>query len=169
MRAIEIVPGVEVDVEHRRLWLAGQEMAVGHLLRSPYSPGSPHRRDGLDPHTVDILTRFVPRYDLDKPRQAMPESIHCTLLCGENGWWVELSIYPGGHGFWQGLNVEEADAEIHEPFDVTAGEAFGIWRRNCVRRDPPPRWQDEEWAPGPFAGLEPGTWLWTDDPEECAS
>jgi len=66
---------------------------------------------------------------------------------------LEFSVYPEDGGF----NVCKPDAMVDQ-MDITAEEAMLRWKTACRFTHPAPFVGESD--PGPFCGLEPGTWLW---------
>lgn len=149
---VEPIEGLVIDSDAEHVWLCGTLMPVGSLMRTPYDPGGSIVLETDFPEVIRPMARQLNL--IGRTRPVVEEAIHFTVLCGENGWWLELGAYPGFHGFRPGLTVD-VPGEPHDPSDVTARQALARWVDTCHRLDAPP---DDEG--GPFCGLEPGRWLW---------
>lgn len=136
-------PDVEIDPEAKRLTILGKEMPVGCC----------HHNLGDPPRTHSF------GLELKRPRPATEEVASFDILCGENGWWIELMVY-----------LEDGTMDIARPdqtYDdwlrcASAEEVLVFWKEASHRTDSP---YDSEWIDeydSPFGGLEPGTWLWDD-------
>lgn len=151
MSAFEPVPGVEIDETTRSLSVCGVRMVVGNYEHSPYVAAHRRERANYSPAMLALLDEQFPgHFTRDVPQ--MPESIHATLLCGENGWWIELHVWPGGNGYDVGLTYS-VPGEPYDSADCSANDVLAAWLATCKRSDTPDVEYDD-----PFGGLEPGTW-----------
>lgn len=161
MGRIEPVSGIVIDDEARTFEVCGVHMVVGNLQRSPYSPAHQRDRAATPAAIVAIIEDGNPGF-YDRMAPAFPESIHATLLCGENGWWVDVAVWPGDPEFSEGLSFSLPDGPWNPYEGHTADDLLMFWRQTCARRDAPPDWEAEN-EPGPFGGCVPGTWIWYED------
>jgi hypothetical protein len=82
------------------------------------------------------------------------------LLCGENGWYVELAIFPDG-----GMNAI-LPTEPFSPLDNhSAWDVLIKWREGCEQTVSLDSCSHEahDYC-DPYAGMVPGTWVLCDEP-----
>jgi hypothetical protein len=156
--AIQPIEGIVIDPATKSFEVCGHRMAVGNLQHSRYAPGHKRDRSATPAAIVELIEERNPGF-FDRWQGPMPEAIHANLLCGENGWWVEVHVWPGDPEYPAGLSIGLPDDPYDPSEDWTAEDLLALWRATCARRDAAPDWQSSG-DPGPFCGVEPGTWDW---------
>lgn len=136
-------PDVEIDPEAKRLTILGKEMPVG----------SCHHNLSTPEHTHSFGLK------LKRPSSATREVAYFDILCGENGWWIELTVW-----------LEDGTMDVTRPdeiydnwnFGASAEEVLILWKETGHRTDSPYDSESIGEYDSPFGGMEPGTWLWDD-------
>jgi hypothetical protein len=78
-----------------------------------------------------------------------------SLLCGENGWWIDLHVWPGSGEMdawaccWRFVHLADFNVTA-----ITASEVLAMVGRYSARNNSPELSAYES----PFYGLVPGTW-----------
>ncbi len=136
---VNLPEGFDIDPEARRLTCLGVDLPVAHCYHHLAEP------EQTETFGLKLL----------RPHPAQEESAHLNVLCGENGWWVEVDLWLGSGE----VNCCRPD-EPGDGYDaLTAEEMLRKWRETCERRDHPrDAGVDEE--DDAFGGMTPGTWLW---------
>lgn len=146
--------GVELDPTEKRLVILGVQMPVGFCQHNLASPERTHAL-GLK---------------LKRPILATDQAAHFNILCGENGWWIELSLWLD-----DGTMTASRPDQFYDPHHNTAEEVLLLWKETGQRRDNPHDHPNIGEYEEPCAGVAPGTWLWDDgsvremSPEQLAS
>ena len=147
--------GIRLEPETKTFAVMGQKMPVGMALRfDRVEPGTPR-----EPHVVKFLQQIFPDREISPDHIPCQESVHLTILAGENGHWVEVDLWENG-----GVSARLGDDE--EPFekiktDVSPFEILRLLREASLRTDPPPQ-HDDPLADNygdPFGGFVSGAWV----------
>lgn len=162
---IEPIEGIVVDPDRKQVTCLGRRL---HVAFFEYSPGYPDQptdpdRDYSSAH-IEMMQAFVSTMEteatLDEilygPKQGMPEAFHLNVMCGENGWWVEATIYPEYEDL--SLDLPQSEGPI---LDGQTPQDLLDWIDATAMLGP---YEPEDEHDTPFAGCAPGTWIWMDLP-----
>lgn len=165
-RDVVLPEGIELDREGGTIVVAGVRVPVGYAMLSP----AHFRTEKL--RVVDGTLIRTPLLEPEKKPE--PLSIHTTLLTGENGHWVELSIWPeqdfyGPAAMSAGLPDGAGEYSNDPREDVDAAWITHLLLTARERTDAPPNHAEPDYYDA-FGGLTPGTWsgfewLDEDDPQ----
>lgn len=156
--------GVVIDPETRTFTVNGVQMVIGTLERNPYQPPRRRDRSSMPATLVEYFERKRPTF-FDELAPETPESVHASLLCGENGWWIEVAVWFDAGPYTAGMSGGFPDEPWDANEDLSADELLELWAKGCARTDPPP---DEDEHPTRFGGGPPGDWRWYTDDEVAA-
>ena len=153
-RSVISCAGVVVDGSTRTVTVLGRLVpahGVSYSEASPERPGTWRVRDEQSralalavygtAEKVEAATR--------RPVPAMPEAVHFNIVC-ENGWWIEVSLYPEDDALRFDIGGDEHRDEDRTALDLLATLAEVGSRPRFVATDP----FDDAWS-----GIEPGEWL----------
>lgn len=148
----EPFPEFEFDFDAKQVRLRGRLLPIANVW---WDAAQPERsREDMDPLVVSIMERAFPGYQersKGRPLPATDEVVHINVLTGENGWWVEVAIYPEDQNMV--INTPEQpwlDWNHH----ATVDDLIALIALTGMRDDAPPSDGYED----PYGGMEPGTW-----------
>lgn len=160
-------PDIVFDFQKQMVFVDGKLVAVGTCEYQPYTPELPPAERFKDREIVAVMEAVMPGWverNKDRPLPTTPEVIHFTVLCGENEWWINCSLYLGDPDHEPDFVIGLADQPyLDSIFEATADDLLKMILETSQRTDRP----DVGEYDSPFAGLVPGTWMGWDqfDPE----
>jgi hypothetical protein len=149
------IAGVIIDPETETFAVFGRRLPVASVMHFEGSPGGPRNEEVLE---IMERSTSAAAFDMEYLRttESPPsrEAVHLNVLAGENGWWIEVHVYPEDGEVDANLPTEDWE---ETRFNITAEELITFYEEICRRPDAPVI--DDEWL-DPYCGLAPGTWLW---------
>jgi hypothetical protein len=117
----------------------------------------------LDRRTLTILGEpmVVGAALIDDDAEEREKSWMFSLLCGENGWWIDLYVWPDNGEmeahpcYWVCDDLDLSAQRALHPIAASPVEALDLFRAYSSCRVAP----DLGDYLSPFYGLVPGTWL----------
>lgn len=150
------IAGMVIDPESTTFAVFGRRLPVASVMHFEGSPGGPRNSEVLE--ILERSSAFSAEsieHLRTTPAPPSQETVHINVLAGENGWWIEVHVYPERGEVDANLPTDLWD---ETRFNITAEELITFYEETCRRPDGPVF--DEDDLLDPYAGLPPGTWLW---------
>lgn len=154
---MRLPPDIEVDPVTRTLAVCGRKLFVA---LADYAPFEPAHGPSTDPETVRWWNEMMGHGPPDHPYDEVAR-IHADVLVGENGWWIDLSIWEE-----EVPEITWSRPDLFEPETLYTGAELLIVLDEAARWPGPPErhWRGEMteydepggggWATGTWTGFE---------------
>lgn len=147
--------GVRIDGENRTVTVLGRMVPVTCLSYSEATPERPGCWRVRNPEAAAITLAIygTPERVAEAVERTIPatsEAVHFAIPC-ENGWWIDVSLYPEDDELNVALPGEGYGRE------ADAAELLALIAEVGSR----PQYVPEDEFDNPWGGLEPGGWIHT--------